>query len=60
MTRYLNMQTSYGVETVDQLESKDFETSKDFRKELSRLVSEYRMCNMSVYVSSRCDKSWNS
>ncbi len=57
--KYLNIKTSHGVETVDQLELKDFKTRKEFRAELNRLVSEYHMAGMNVYISSRCDKTWN-
>ena len=59
MKKYLNMQTNYGVETVDELSSEDFETKKAFRAELNRLVSEYHMAGMPVYTSSRCAKDWN-
>ena len=58
MTQYLNMKTSYGVETVDQLDSEDFTNNREFRKELKRLINEYRLSGMIVYSSSRCDKSW--
>ena len=57
--RYLNIKTSYGVETVDELNPSDFGIFKDFRVELSRLVSEYRMAGMNVYVSQRPCKDWN-
>lgn len=57
---YLNMKTNYGVETVDQLDKKDFKTYKEFKIELSRLISEYHLCGMNVYKSCRCDKSWNN
>jgi hypothetical protein len=56
--KYLNMKTVYGVETVDQLDSKDFPTWREFRKELNRLISEYRLAGMAVYSSSRCTKDW--
>ncbi len=58
MTRYLNVKSSWGVETVDQLETTDFPTWKEFRKELNRLVSEYHIAGIGVYVSSRCTKEW--
>lgn len=58
--RYLNLRTSYGVETVDELNSKDFSSRKDYLIELKRLISEYHLSGQPVYVSSRCDKSWNS
>lgn len=57
---YLNFKGSYGIETVDELNRKDFATYKEFRVELSRLVSEYRMAGMDVYTSQRCTKDWNS
>ena len=57
--RYLNMKTQYGVETVDQLTSVDFNSYKEFRIELRRLVSEYRLAGMNVYTSQRCAGNWH-
>jgi hypothetical protein len=54
---YLNIKTVYGVETVDQLEEKDFNSFKEYRAELKRLLSEYRLasnCYASIYTSQRC------
>jgi len=51
--KYLNIKTSQGVETVDQLNRNDFNNSKEFRKEIKRLVNEYRIAGMNVYVSQR-------
>ena len=59
MTKYLNMRSNYGVETVDELSTEDFETKKAFRAEINRLVSEYHLAGMPVYASSRCAKDWN-
>lgn len=59
MKRYLNMRTAYGVETVEELDSKDFKTLKEFRIELKRLVSEYIFAGMNVYTSQRCTNAWN-
>lgn len=58
MTVYLNMVSSHGRETVDELSRGDFDTYKDFRKELQRLIGEYRLCGMNVYRSSRCCGNW--
>ena len=55
---YLNMRTQYGVETVDELSRKDFHSYKAYREELKRLVGEYRMAAMNVYVSQRCCRDW--
>ena len=59
---YLNIKTSEGVETIDSLDPKDFNTIKDFNIELRRLKNEYRFCNSfysGVYSSQRCARSWN-
>ena len=55
---YLNMRSQYGVETVDELNRKDFNTYKAYRAEVKRLVAEYRMSGMNVYTSQRCCKDW--
>ena len=55
---YLNFRSNYGVETVDQLEKKDYDTVKEFRKELNRLVAEYSLAGMNVYLSQRCTNDW--
>lgn len=56
MTKYFNMRTVYGVETVDMLDSADFLTYKEFRAELKRLLNEYHIAGMQVYISQRADK----
>lgn len=59
---YLNIKTNYGVETVDQLERKDFNINyqgyKDFCNELKRLKNEYRLSGMNVYSSQRSTNDW--
>ena len=57
-TRYLNLKTIHGVETVDEVSSQDFPRWSDFTKEISRLRDEYYFCGMNVYSSSRCTKEW--
>ena len=59
-TIYFNMKTSYGTETVDELSKEDFETWKDFYREVRRLVLEYHICGMNVYTSKRCTKDWKN
>lgn len=58
MTRYINIRSNYGVETVDQLSIDEFDSYLAFNKELRRLVSEYRLAGMDVYTSQRCTKEW--
>jgi hypothetical protein len=58
---YLNIKTAQGVETVDQLERKDFATYKDYCTELKRLKNEYRVtssCYASIYTSQRSTNEW--
>lgn len=56
--RYINLKTNQGVETVDELNPKDFKTNKEFRTELRRLVKEYYIAGMNVYTSQKHDKTW--
>lgn len=60
MKVYLNFKTSQGRETIDELDQKDFTDYKLFRKEKSRLLSEYIMAYNSgnIYWSSRCCANW--
>ena len=58
--KYLNIKSHYGTETVDQLDPKDFTSYKEFRQELRRLLNEYHLSGMNVYISSRPDKTWNN
>ena len=51
MTVYLNMKTAGKVETIDQ-----FDTLKEARA----MQAEYALCTPApVYLSQRCDKTWN-
>ena len=58
MITYLNLRDSNGVETVDELNSNDFNSSKEFNEELKRLIKEYHMAGMGVYKSQRCTSEW--
>ena len=53
MKRYLNLKTNYGVETIDKLDSNDFNNLKEFKAELKRLVNEYEMAGMQAYWSQK-------
>ena len=56
--KYYNYKTGYGIETVDQIDQKDFIWYKEYRQELRRLLNEYRSSGMDVYISSRSTKDW--
>lgn len=58
MVRYLNWRGPQGRETVDQINREDFATLKAYREEVSRLVGEYAIAGMDVYISSRPCANW--
>jgi hypothetical protein len=58
--KYFNIKTNYGVETIDQLDAKDFSSYKDYSTELRRLKNEYRLAGMDIYISQRATKEWNN
>lgn len=60
MKVYLNLKTSHGIETVDELNFKDFKTTREFKNEVKRLINEYHLAGMSVYRSSRCTNDWKN
>lgn len=57
--KYFNIKSNYGTETVDELNPKDFKSYREFKKELNRLVKEYHIAGINVYISQRCDQTWN-
>lgn len=57
-TVYINMRSSYGIETVDEVNTTEFPEPKEFRKEVRNMIVNYSQCGMPVYVSSRCTKDW--
>lgn len=62
MVRYINWKNQTGIETVDELSSGDFQTLRDFKKELRRLVNEYQLAYFygNVYASQRATKEWRA
>jgi hypothetical protein len=56
--KYFNIKTNYGVETIDQLDRKDFSTYSEYIAELKRLKNEYRLAGMDIYLSQRATKEW--
>jgi len=57
---YFNIKTNYGVETVDQISDNDFASYKEFIAEKKRLLKEYHLSGMNVYLSFRCTKEWRN
>ena len=58
--KYLNTKTIYGVETIDHLSQFDFLSYSEYRKELKRLINEYKISGISVYISQRATKDYNN
>jgi hypothetical protein len=56
--KYYNIKSSYGIETIDEINKLDFISYKEYKAELKRLINEYRMCGMNVYISSRSTRDW--
>lgn len=57
-TVYLNIRTSYGVETVDEFTQEPGQSYKEFRRYVSEMQREYHLCGQMVYKSSRSTKEW--
>ena len=60
MKKYFNIKGVYGIETLDELDSSDFSTMKEFRQEVKRLHREYSMTPVKAYISNRCTKEWKN
>jgi hypothetical protein len=58
--RYINMKGPYGVETVDELDRRDFKIFSQYKLELMEMITNYRQCGMPVYISTRCTKEWSA
>lgn len=59
-TIYFNMKTNFGVETVDQCISSEYENNKAYNAEIKSMLSNYHLAGMDVYLSSRCTKDWKN
>jgi hypothetical protein len=53
MTKYINIKTSYGVETIDCIERDNFNTFSAYKKEVRRLIKEYKLLGLNSYASQR-------
>ena len=54
------MQSSQGVETVDEFTKETEQSPKEFQKYVSAMVREYQIAGMNVYKSSRSTKDWKN
>lgn len=53
MTKYINVRTNYGVETIDNVERDNFNTFSAYKKEVRRLIKEYQLSGVNAYPSQR-------
>lgn len=61
MITYINTKFNNKVETLDELESNDFSTYKEFKAECSRYIEEYRLGGCGYpYKSQRATKDWHN
>lgn len=58
--KYFNLKSVYGVETVDQINRKDFGSYKEYKAELKNMLSGYMAAGMVVYLSQRCTNDWRN
>ena len=57
MTRYLNIKTQYGVETWETIDGDDFNSHKEFKKEIRSLKENYALNGYYLYTSQRASKN---
>jgi hypothetical protein len=53
MIKYLNIKTKYGVETWDSVDRDNFNTFSEYKKEVRRLINEYKLMGYNMYLSQR-------
>lgn len=59
MIKYFNTKTNGEVETVDEIDPKDYPDTRAFKKEVKRLLMEYNLAfHGGVYVSTRATKDY--
>ena len=60
MKRYFNVKTNYGIETIDEINKNDFKSTIEYINEKNRLIREYRLSGINVYLSSRSTKDYKN
>jgi hypothetical protein len=58
MTKYINIKTQYGVETIESVERDNFYTFSAYKKEVRRLINEYKLMGYNAYPSKRKSKDY--
>ena len=61
MITYINTKFDNKVETIDELDSKDFDNYKEFRAECNRYINEYMLSGCGYpYKSQRATNEWKN
>jgi hypothetical protein len=60
MRKYINIKTSEGVETIEEMHSTDYPSIDSFKAALTTRIGSYRMIfkRAAVYASQRCSNEW--
>lgn len=60
MRKFINIRTSEGVETIEEMHSTDYASMDAFKATLTTRIGSYRMIfkRADVYASQRCTKEW--
>jgi len=57
MIRYLNIKTKHGVETLETINRKDFQTYSDFVQEIKNLKHNYALMGYRLYTSQKASNN---
>ena len=57
MIKYLNIKTTYGVETWETVNREDFNTYKEFINEIKNIKKNYSLMGYNLYISQRASKN---
>lgn len=61
MITYINTKFDNTIETIDELDSKDFNTYKEFKAECNRYIKEYSLSGYGYpYKSQRSTNDWKN
>jgi hypothetical protein len=57
---YINIKNQYGVETIDELDRKDYTTYREYVKALKKLIKDYQDAGMNAYSSQRATSDYRN
>lgn len=59
---FINIKTAEGVETIEEFNRDEYNSSKEYRDEVNNTLTEYHRNKnfIGAYLSTRCTKEWRS